>query len=62
MEEFGRDLAGFEWLNTDAFCYANWDAQPSSDSGKDCALIQVNGTWSNDDCKQKKGYLCERDN
>lgn len=54
--------ADFEWLNTDALCYANWEGQPSGDIGKNCALIQANGTWSNDDCKQKKGYICERDN
>ncbi|MFS8069361.1 MAG: C-type lectin domain-containing protein, partial [Byssovorax sp.] len=56
-------FASFKWLNTDPLCYANWDGgEPSGELNRNCALIQANGIWSNDDCKQKKGYLCERDN
>ena len=59
----GAKRAGsFRWINSDAFCYTNWLGEPSPDNSKDCITIQTGGTWSNDDCKLKKGYICERDN
>ena len=55
------DKADFKWLNTDAFCWANWPANPGNDD-KHCTTLQPSGTWTNDDCAQIQGYICERDN
>ncbi len=53
----------FHWVNTDAFCYTNWGGnEPSQAGNQDCVTMQKNGTWTNDPCDQKKGYVCEHDN
>lgn len=57
-----RNNNAFDWINTDAFCFANWNPDPPSGGGKDCATLQVNGSWTTDACDQQKGYVCERDN
>jgi cysteine-rich repeat protein len=53
----------FRWANTDPVCFVNWAGnEPSAGGGEDCATMQPNGTWTNDPCDQKKGYICEHDN
>ncbi len=53
----------FGWINGEPWQpHRDYDEPNDSNSNEDCALIQANGIWSNDDCKQKKGYICERDN
>jgi len=54
----GHPLA---WVNTDVFCFTNWDASSPS-TGNDCAMMELSGSWSTDACTQSKGYICERDN
>ncbi len=56
-----NDNEAFKWLNTDALCYTNWSTAPMKD-GKHCAALQPSSTWSNNDCNQSQGYICERDN
>jgi cysteine-rich repeat protein len=53
----------FRWVNTDPFCFLNWSGNAPSQGPKlDCVAMQPNGTWTNETCDLKKGYVCEYDN
>lgn len=59
----GSRGGSFRWVNTDPFCYLNWSGNmPGQGQGQDCVVMQPNGTWTNEVCDIKKGYVCEHDN
>lgn len=59
----GSRGSAFRWINTDPFCYLNWSGNvPSPGPKLDCVTMQPNGTWTNEVCDTKKGYVCEHDN
>ena len=59
----GSRGGSFRWINTDPFCYLNWSGNvPSQGQKLDCVVMQSNGTWTNEVCDTKKGYVCEHDN
>ncbi|MEP7126409.1 MAG: lectin-like protein [Byssovorax sp.] len=59
----GSRGGAFRWVNTDPFCFLNWAGNaPAQGQSLDCVTIQPNGTWTNELCDKKKGYVCEHDN
>ncbi len=48
----------FAWSSGATSSYTNWAATQPDGSG-DCAVFLADGTWDDDACSQKRGYVCE---
>lgn len=58
--------SGFSWSDKSPTNFLNWDQnEPSSHdqwgNNENCAEIRTwNGKWNDQDCTQKRGYICQR--
>ncbi|XP_069815822.1 macrophage mannose receptor 1-like [Dendropsophus ebraccatus] len=55
--------AGWRWDDGDPFRYLNWlPGNPSEDPDVNCVAVNSeNSKWESKNCKQKLGYICEKD-
>ncbi|XP_036973174.1 macrophage mannose receptor 1 [Acanthopagrus latus] len=53
---------GWEWTDGSPFRFINWNAgNPDDYYGEDCLSIIINnGYWNDDNCENKRGYICKR--
>uniref|UniRef100_A0A8C6S314 C-type lectin domain-containing protein n=1 Tax=Neogobius melanostomus TaxID=47308 RepID=A0A8C6S314_9GOBI len=53
---------GWEWTDGSPFRYIHWNAgNPDDYFGEDCLSILINsGYWNDDNCDNKRGYICEK--
>ncbi|XP_049459415.1 macrophage mannose receptor 1 [Epinephelus fuscoguttatus] len=53
---------GWEWTDGSPFRYIRWSAgNPDNHYGEDCLSILINnGYWNDDDCLNKRGYICKK--
>ncbi|MEQ2275125.1 hypothetical protein XENORESO_021066 [Xenotaenia resolanae] len=53
---------GWEWTDGSPFRYIRWNAgNPDDYFGEDCLSILINnGYWNDDNCQNKRGYICKR--
>ncbi|KAA8584470.1 hypothetical protein FQN60_008255 [Etheostoma spectabile] len=53
---------GWEWTDASPFKYIRWNAgNPDDYYGEDCLSILINnGYWNDDNCENKRGYICKR--
>ncbi|KAM8828848.1 secretory phospholipase A2 receptor isoform 3-T3 [Spinachia spinachia] len=53
---------GWEWTDGSPFRYIRWNAgNPDNYNGENCLSILINnGYWNDDNCQQKRGYICKR--
>uniref|UniRef100_A0A4W6C423 C-type lectin domain-containing protein n=1 Tax=Lates calcarifer TaxID=8187 RepID=A0A4W6C423_LATCA len=53
---------GWEWTDGSPFRYIHWNAgNPDNYYGEDCLSILINnGYWNDDNCENKRGYICKR--
>ncbi|GLD55459.1 macrophage mannose receptor 1 [Lates japonicus] len=53
---------GWEWTDGSPFRYIRWNAgNPDNYYGEDCLSILINnGYWNDDNCENKRGYICKR--
>uniref|UniRef100_A0A3Q2Z8D4 C-type lectin domain-containing protein n=1 Tax=Hippocampus comes TaxID=109280 RepID=A0A3Q2Z8D4_HIPCM len=53
---------GWEWTDGSPFRYVRWSAgNPDNYFGEDCLSIIINnGYWNDDNCENRRGYICKR--
>ncbi|KAK2888177.1 uncharacterized protein [Channa argus] len=53
---------GWEWSDGSPFRYIRWNTgNPDDYYGEDCLSILINnGYWNDDNCENKRGYICKR--
>ena len=60
MEEEGEG-EGYTWVDDTPFTYVNWwEGNPDSNDGsRNCIGKDQNTFWSNHDCAETNGVICE---
>lgn len=57
---------GWTWNGTTPVIYTHWrsgkpdDADNNENGAEQCASMQLDGTWDDDDCSSPRSFLCER--
>jgi len=57
-----QDEGTFTWMNQDPVGFTNWaEGEPSGEEEEDCVSMGEDGKWSDDHCKDKLPYVCQKD-
>ncbi|KAF1385224.1 hypothetical protein PFLUV_G00105510 [Perca fluviatilis] len=51
----------WSWSDGSSFSFRSWDKVEDKDPKKKCAMINLNGNWSSDDCDKTKPFFCYDD-
>ncbi|XP_062568970.1 macrophage mannose receptor 1-like isoform X1 [Saccostrea cucullata] len=59
-----KQATGWGWFNGDTYLpqYVNWATEPDHiNNNEDCAILKVDGTFSDQDCSKKFNYICYKE-